>query len=76
MRTYISQLCNKIRKSENKKFKQSFDDMKVTFLSLNLRLKNNSIPIYFHQNRVINECARKIKTKIPELRNYSQTEFL
>ena len=39
-----------------------------------LRIHNISIHINFYQNRFINECARKIKAKIPE--SYSFRFFL
>ena len=37
---------------------------------------NVSIHINFHKNRFINECARKILAKIPELRKRRKLEFL
>ena len=35
-----------------------------------LRLHNISIHINVYQNRFINECARKIKAKIPESQSF------
>ena len=40
-----------------------------------LRINNISIPINFYQNRFINECARKIKAKIPEFHSFRVSQF-
>ena len=36
-----------------------------------LRIYNISIHINFYQNRFINECARKLKAKIPESQSFT-----
>ena len=46
----------------------------MTFEVILMRLYNVNIHIIFYQNRFLNECARKIKAKIPESQSFTVSE--